>query len=79
MKQEVYCITHEKMVTKECGFLPYHSVPAEEDFMCEGPFTFTPPPDYDENWQNFVVLPSAEELIEMDKEAETLAWGLFVV
>lgn len=81
-----WCITCERIVPNWARpeEVPYHinavSTPDDVDLMnCYGPFTYSTPPDYPDNWNEIVQEPDDEELALMNEEAELLLADLQAV
>lgn len=71
-----FCIKHQKFVntSPELGFGDGHiaALFAPDWGWCEGPFATSEPPILPKNWIDLVTEPSAEELEQMDANAEEL-------
>lgn len=81
--QTVYCITHEHEVI--IGPAGHHVVFGQHECGCTdvgnttdcyGPFTQNAPEELPEDWQDFMTEPSAEELEQMDINAEEILLNL---
>lgn len=51
----------------------------DDEYFCYGPFTYSTPPAYPENWHEIVQEPDDEELALMNEEAELLLADLQAV
>lgn len=82
----LWCIECERIVPNWATPLevPYHVNVAltfdDVDLMnCYGPFTFSTPPAYPENWNEIVEEPDAEELSLIDANADLLLADLEII
>lgn len=70
-----YCLSCERICVVLDTNITWHFADVkdgDEPVECYGPFTTSTPPEIPENWVDFVVEPSEDELIEMDMNAEVL-------
>ena len=78
MATMMWCADCEKNVfVYDCDVTHFIWVGNGEYDLCTGPFfTSAPPEILPDNWQDELVEPSDDELLEMDKMSELFLWDL---
>ena len=65
----VYCIDCERF---DVATIDSWHIDDRKEHICFGPFAYFPPPEYDEDWEFNLEVPSIEELLGMDAVASEL-------